>query len=169
MIGTVLLARRHLMLLLVISPLGACASLIADYSLDAYKNATSLKAETAALIDKSAEQFTAHKADVDALTTKINAAYEFSAGLPSNQISAQQWEILRNPNGNLYGGFINRWKQSGSLSTSYRTEKKMQLGRAFDYIICLEANKKESTPCPVADSATTANANAKTSAKGAGS
>jgi hypothetical protein len=155
MVGTVRRVWLHLVLWLGILLLGGCASLIADYSLDAYKNATTLKAETAALIDKAGESYSQHKVDVDALTTKINAAYEFSAGLPSNQISAQQWQILRDPNGNLYGGFVAQWRHKGSLSMAYRSDKKMQLGRAFDYIICLEANKKESTPCPVAAEATT--------------
>jgi len=133
-----------LLLLLV-----GCGSLIADYSLDAYKNATTLKAETAALIDKSNEPYDNHANAVDDLTTKINAAYEFAAGLPSNQISAAQWQILRDPNGKLYGGFLRRWR-TGPLSTAYRADKKRQINRAYDYIICLEANKKEPTVCPVA-------------------
>jgi hypothetical protein len=131
---------------------GACAPLIAEYSLEAYKNATTLKAETAALIDKAGSPYTDHEKEVNALTTKINAAYEFSAGLPSNQISAQQWQILRDPNGGLYGGFVSVWKKYGSVSATYRQEKKIQISRAFDYIICLEANKKEATACPVATS-----------------
>ena len=52
-----------LLLLLV-----GCGSLIADYSLDAYKNATTLKAETAALIDKSNEPYDNHANAVDDLT-----------------------------------------------------------------------------------------------------
>jgi hypothetical protein len=140
----------------VAAVLSGCAPLIGAYSDEAYKTATSLKAETLALMDKSGESFATHKPEVDALTTKISAAYEYSAGLPSNQLSAQQWQILRNPDGNLYGAFVRRWQSSGRLSPAYRSEKKIDIAEAFDYIICLEANKKESRPCSAARAAAAA-------------
>jgi hypothetical protein len=125
-----------------------CAPLIADYSLEAYKNATSLKAETAALIDQSEEAYANHKADVQALTTKINAAYEFAAGIPDNMISTKQWDLVRGDA--LYGGFVKLWAQQGTTSFIYRAEKKRQLGQAYDYIICLEVNKQSATSCTAA-------------------
>lgn len=127
--------------------LTGCAHQIAEYSLEAYKNATSLKAETGALIDKSGEPYARHVEDVDELTVKINSAYEFSAGTPRNAISAAQWNILRDPDGNLYGGFVSTWKDEGTTSAAYRKAKKRQVNRAFDYIICLEANKQTFKPC----------------------
>jgi len=146
--------RRHLRpwlgALCLVLLLGGCAPLISEYSLDAYKNATSLKAETLALIDKSGEKYTAHKSEVDALSTKIDAAYEFSAGIPNNQISAVQWNLLRNPNGNLYGGFVRLWAKQGTVSAAYRTGKAKEISDAFNQIICLEANKKETTSCSAA-------------------
>jgi hypothetical protein len=126
--------------------MAGCAPLISEYSLDAYKNATSLKAETLALIDKAGEKYASHKDEAEALTTKINAAYEFAAGLSDNSQSAQQWQLLRNPDGGLYGGFIRIWK-AGPLPPVFRDDKKIQIGRAFDEIICLEINKKETQRC----------------------
>jgi len=135
--------------------LSACAPIISEYSLDAYKNATSLKAETLGLIDKSAEKFASHRSEVDALTTKIDAAYEFAAGIPSNQLSTEQWQLLRNPDGNLYGGFVRTWSSSktGTLSPAYRAGKKKEISDAFDQIICLETNKKEAKSCAAAAAA----------------
>jgi hypothetical protein len=130
---------------MLVALVSGCAPLIADYSLEAYKNATSLKAETAALIDKSDEAYAAHKADVDILTTKINAAYEFSAGIPANEISAKQWDILRGDA--LYGGFVKLWATQGMTGAAYRTEKKRQLDDAYNQIICLEVNKQSATSC----------------------
>jgi hypothetical protein len=140
-------------LCLSLALVGGCSPLIASYNLDAYKNATTLKAQTGALIEKSNEPYAQHQKDVDTLTTNINAAYEFAAGLPDNQIAAQQWQILRDPRGNLYGGFVRRWKQSGTLGATYRVDKETQINRAFNYIICLEANKNAPTVCPTAASA----------------
>lgn len=125
----------------------ACTPLITTFDVEAYKTATALKAETLALVDKSNEPFASRKKDVEALTAKINAAYEYAAGLPNNQLSTQQWQLLRNPEGHLYGSFVRSWQRSGRLSDGFRSEKKLQLASAFDAIICLEANKKESKAC----------------------
>jgi hypothetical protein len=138
--------------MLVLLALGGCAPIIADYSVEAYKSATSLKAEVGALIDKSGEKFSLHQKEVDATTTRINAAYEFAAGLANNSISAQQWQILRNPDGNLYGGFVRLWRKQGTTSAAYRSGKSREIAAAFDLIICLESNKKEGRPCASAAS-----------------
>lgn len=129
--------------------LGSCAPIISEYSLDAYKTATSLKAETIGLIDKSGDKIAAHKPEIDALTVKIDAAYEFAAGMPANEIAAAEWQKLRDPAGGLYGGFLRIWRE-GPLPPAFRDDKKKQIGAAFDQIICLEINKKEAQRCGVA-------------------
>jgi hypothetical protein len=134
--------------LLLLLLLAGCAPLIADYSLEAYKNATTLKAETLDLIDKSNESYGNRKKDIETLTTKINVAYEFAAGTPYNSLSAQQWQLLRDPNGSLYGAYIALWKRSGTIpSTVFRTRAKTVIGMAFDEIICLEASKQTLQSC----------------------
>jgi hypothetical protein len=145
--------RKVVLTLLVLISLCSCGPLISDYSIEAYKNATSLKAETGALIEKSGQSYASMSKDIDANTTKINAAYEFAAGLPYNSLSAQQWQILRDPDGALYGYFIKYWKSQGTVSRAFRTEFKQQLDDAFDTIICLEANKQTLTPCHQAGAA----------------
>ena len=135
-------------LLCVLFLLSGCAPLIAEYSLEAYKNATSLKAEALDLIDKSGEPYARRREEAEALTTKINAAYEFAAGTAYNQLSARQWQILRDPNGQLYGGYITFWKRRGTMSNPrFRMHAKNLIGAAFDEIICLEANKQALKPC----------------------
>ncbi len=140
-------ARRAFALLAVLAFLSGCAPLISEFNADAYKNATTLKAETLALVDKSGEAYATRRIEVETLTTKIDAAYEYAAGLPANQITAQQWQILRNPEGRLYGSFVRIWRTRGKVGDEYRVEKKAQLAEAYDLIICLEVNKKESKSC----------------------
>ena len=132
--------------------LSACGPLIAEYSVEAYKNATTLKAEAQALVDKSSASYTSSKREIDAFTTKLNVAYEFAAGMAYNQIAAQQWQILRSPDGPLYGAFLRAWKAQGTLGPGFRREFKAQMDEAFDYIICLEANKQAARPCATARS-----------------
>jgi hypothetical protein len=77
----------------------------------------------------------------------IDKAYEFVRGIPSNSISARQWEILKDPQGDLLGKFFLRWRQRGILNDVYIEEFRVLIADAFDEIICLEANKKKSSSC----------------------
>lgn len=126
---------------------GGCSPLSPEYSLEAYKTATSLKAETLALVGKASQPYSAHAKEVEALNTRIDAAYEFAAGRPLNQIAARQWQILRSPDRNLYGGFVAYWRSHGHVGPAFRDNAKELIGQAFDYIICLEANRQKSTSC----------------------
>lgn len=145
--GGAVVFRVFVLIFALLTGTTGCAPLIAGYDVESFKAATSLKAEVSTLIDNSSETYNSRRTQVEAITTKVDAAYEFAAGLPSNQLSASQWNILRDPRGALYGGFVRSWQLAGTTSTAYRTEKKKQITEAFDYIICLEANKKESKAC----------------------
>ncbi|SFU03126.1 hypothetical protein [Sedimentitalea nanhaiensis] len=139
--------RRILALILLPLALAACDPLIGAYSAEAYKNATSLKARSLAMIDRSGRSYSSQQTDVTALMTDIDAAYEFSKGLPKNEISARQWQLMRDPDEGLMGGFVAGWKRNGTVGGFFRSEKKTQIARAYDYIICLEVNKQKATPC----------------------
>lgn len=127
--------------------LAGCASLIGPYSPTAYQNATSLKAETMALMDKATQPYSNHEKSAESLMVEIDKAYEFVNGIPSNSISAKQWQILKKADGDLMGKFFLRWKEKGVLSQVFVNEFKGLVADAFDEIICLEANKKEATKC----------------------
>jgi len=144
---------RYSLATLLLSLLMSCTPLIGPYSPMAYQNATSLKASTLALMDKATEPYSLHQKSVESLSLEIDKAYEFVNGVPSNSISAKQWLILKNPDGDLLGKFFLRWKKTETahppslLREEFVKEFKGQVSDAFDEIICLEANKKESTQC----------------------
>jgi hypothetical protein len=131
--------------------LAACTPLISPYDHAAYQNATAAKAEVLALVDKATEPYSDHARQVEDMLLAVNKAYEYARGLPQNRITARQWEILKDPNGNLIGGFVSTWKKQGRTSRAYAEEKREQLAEAFDYLICLEANKKEAAKCTKAE------------------
>lgn len=134
-------------ILLMFMLAAACAPVIGPYSPTAYKNATGLKAETLDLMDKAATPYSENEAKVEALRVEIDKAYEYVHGIPSNSLSARQWETLRRPDGALLGRFFGRWKSEGALKPVYITEFKGVVSDAFDEIICLEANKKSANEC----------------------
>lgn len=124
-----------------------CTPLIGPHSATAYQNATSMKAATLALMEKAKEPYTTHQRDIEFLLVEIDKAYEFVNGISSNSLSARQWGVLKQRDGDLLGKFVLRWKERGVLSQTYIDEFKGLISDAFDEIICLEANKKEATEC----------------------
>lgn len=142
-----MLHNRVLAALSALFLLFACSPLISPFSEVAYQNATDLKAHSLALVDQSTEPYSRHSADADQLLVDLSAAYEFVHGMKGNDLSAAQWQLMRDPGGNLMGGFVGFWQRKGSLSPAFRDEYHGQIADAFDYIICLEANKRSNTPC----------------------
>ena len=116
--------------------------LISPYSETAYQQATSLKAEAAALMDKATESYNVHKDEIEEFQTKLDQAYEYAKGRPKNELSTRQWEILRDPDRHLLGGFISRWKNEDKLGKAFiNNAKEGLIMQAFDQIIGLESGK----------------------------
>jgi hypothetical protein len=126
--------------LLILIVFWGCAS-ISPYSETAYQQATSLKVDSLALMAKATEPYTQHQAEVEALRLKIDKAYEYAKGLPKNTITTRQWEILKDPDRHLLGGFLVLWRTKSTLSATYIADKQRQVGAAFDQIIGLESGK----------------------------
>jgi hypothetical protein len=120
--------------------LAAC-TLIARSDQAAYEHATSAKVDTLTLISKATTSYDQHQKEVEALTTQLDKAYEYDRGRQLNKITITQWDILRDPNRNLVGGFLKMWKAKGTLSATFVAEKKRQIADAFDQIIQLESGK----------------------------
>jgi hypothetical protein len=133
---------RNLVAASAFALLAAC-SLIAHYDQVAYEHATNAKVDTLALMDKATGSYEEHQKEVDALVIELNKAYEYDRGRALNKLTAAQWDILRDPNGNLVGGFLKMWKTKGSLGATFVSEKKIQIGKAFDQIIALESGKQK--------------------------
>ena len=118
----------------------ACSS-VSVYSPEAYKQAVDLKIESLNLMSYATLSYDDYQADVDYLWTELNKAYEFAKGRPDNKISARQWEILIDKDGNLLGGFLIRWDDENVLSQMFVDEMQLLVSDAFDTIIGLESGK----------------------------
>ncbi len=114
---------------------------IAPFDQAAYDKTTGAKAEALALMDKATTPYANHMKEIDAVSLTVNKAYEYDAGRPLNAITLQQWQILRDPNRNLFGAFLRRWREKGTLKPDYVAEKKPDVAAAFDQITGLEIGK----------------------------
>ncbi len=125
---------------LVLALTTACST-ISTFDQAAYEHATSAKVDALVLMDKATGDYSGHQKEIEALWTELDKAYEYDRGRPLNRFTIAQWDVLRDPNRNLLGGFLRMWKTKGSLSSTFIAEKKSQIGEAFDQIIQLESGK----------------------------
>lgn len=142
-----LIAMRLLLAAAVVA-LAGCQATISPFSPKAYEQATSLKVEALALMDKATRPYAEHQAEAEALRVSIEKAYEYAKGRPRNEVSVKQWEILRSPERNLLGGFLKRWETRGPQSPAFITETKGLVADAFDMIIGLESGKQKADSVP---------------------
>ena len=133
--------RKYLFSFFLIIVLQQCAPHIAPYNQRAYENATSLKVETVMLVNKGTESYLLYEDQVEQVELKLNQAYEYVKGIPKNDLSAKQWQILIDPEGNLAGGYFKRWAEKDSLSAVFVKEAAKLISSGFDKIIELEAAK----------------------------
>ncbi|MBI2950563.1 hypothetical protein HYY27_00640 [bacterium] len=138
---------RKMALAITILLVSACAT-ISSFSPAAYEQATSLKVEALTLMDRASELFVDHRVEAEALTLRVEKAYEFAKGRPKNEISTRQWAILKDPDRNLLGGFLKRWKAQSTLSGVFIQEAKGLVADAFDKIIGLESGKVKPQDVP---------------------
>jgi hypothetical protein len=122
-----------------------CSPTISTFDQNAYAQVTSLKVDALDLMDKATESYTAHESEVKTLQLKIDKAIEYDKHRPHNEITTKMWTILNNPERNLYGGFLVKWKRDDKCSAAYITEKKKEIGFAFDQIAELESKKIKPT------------------------
>ena len=128
-------------LLLSMVLLMGCPRYIPPSQPGAVDKATTLKVDALSLMDKATEPYAQHQSEAEALRRNLEIAYENARAVPNNELSTQMWDILKNPEGNLLGGFLTLWQKKSVLSKAYISDKKLQVGEAFDKIINLEISK----------------------------
>jgi hypothetical protein len=106
-----------------------------------YTQTTSLKVDALNVMDRATTDY-ASQADVVAdLQSKLQKIYEYERNRPKNEISLQLWNTLLASDGNLLGGFLQRWKTETKLHATFISEEKKLVGKAFDEIAGLESGK----------------------------
>jgi hypothetical protein len=108
----------------------------------AHQRAVELKARALGLMMVSHEPFGRHSGDADNLNAEMEKAHELSVAAPDNHVIAAEWAAMKEPGGDLYGGFVRRWQASGAVDEATRATAVDRVTVRFDYILCLEAAKR---------------------------
>jgi hypothetical protein len=119
----------------------SCRPGISLFSEQAYQQAVYLKTASLRFMDLAVEPFELHADEAEQLLFEIETAYEYAKGRPDNELSTRQWELLKDPERNLLGGFIQRWRDEETLSPAFVREARGVISDAFDSIIGLESGK----------------------------
>lgn len=135
--------KKYLILLLpifILIQFSSCKT-IASFDQYAYVQATSIKVDALNLMDKATSAYQSNFQQITSITTNMEKAFEYEKHRPDNEITTKMWTIIINPDGNLLGGFLSRWKASDSLNQVFIQEAKIQVAEAFDMVIELESKK----------------------------
>ena len=131
--------KSHIFMLVAVLITGCVSSAI--FNQKAYEQATSLKVDALTLMDQATEPFADHRKAVDELTIKIEKAYQYCLGLPNNEETIGQWEIIKDPDRNSLMGFLKRWETEKQLSQTFINNVKDLVSKGFDEVIELESKK----------------------------
>ncbi|MFN3658400.1 MAG: hypothetical protein ACK4UO_14200 [Pseudolabrys sp.] len=104
--------------------------------------AIQLKADTLALVDKSGSRYATQQAAVDALLARYAKAADDASKIENNKLVIGAWQVIRGESSGSAGEFFAMWKRNGTIRPAFRTEKRAQLARHFDYLVCLEDLKQ---------------------------
>lgn len=118
----------------------ACVT-TAPYDQYVYKESTSLKVDALKLMDKAEKTYTSQQKEITALTDQLDKLYEYELHRRKNQLRIQMWNLLKDPERNLLGGFLSRWKKEEQLNAAFIGEAKLIVGKAFDQLAELESGK----------------------------
>jgi hypothetical protein len=121
--------------------INGCSPLISNFDQVSYQQATSLKVDALNLMDEATESYVANVADAKILQANIDKAIEYDKHRPHNEITNEMWAVMNDPQKNLLGGFLVKWKADGKCSSVYISEKKKQISFSFDQIAELESKK----------------------------
>ena len=135
-----LLTKSNYLLVITFFVVG-CASTISFFDQFSYKETISAKIEALALMDKAVEDYDSQKESIESVVKAMNKVYEYEKNRPKNTETTKMWEILLDPNKNLFGGFLKKWETDKKENQTFIDQAKPQVEKAFDIIIDLE-NKK---------------------------
>ena len=121
-----------------------CSSIaISYYDATTYAQLTSLKAETATLIETfDSKPFAQNESKIEATSLTLRKAYEYEKGKgsPNSDTATQFTKITK-----LYSDTITEYKENGpgKLGRKYFQEAAVVLGQAFDIVIATENLKNK--------------------------
>lgn len=106
-----------------------------------YKETIAAKVDALALMEKADEEYEEHREEAEEVFKDMQKIYEYERNRPKNVETTKMWEIMLNPERNMYAGFMQKWENEGSMNPIFVEEASKQVEKGFDVIIDLESKK----------------------------
>ncbi len=132
---------RLIALFLVCSVAAGCVTTSATYSPAAAREIAGLKSRSLRLMEKAEFPFPDHSDAVEKLRRDLGTALVRAESRRKNSATVRQWEVLLGADRHLLGGFLIRWQEDGSLSTTFIVEARLLVAAAFDELALHESRK----------------------------
>ncbi len=135
----------YLLLISVVTSFSSCiASRMVPHDAKAYSDGQAIKNDALNLMSLANRPYADSETKVTQFQEKLNdhIAYEEGRG-EKNKTTVDMWKLLSNPDGNLLGGFLTKWKTDGKLSDILVNQFKKEVGENFNKILSLENKKKK--------------------------
>lgn len=151
------LRQVYLLAAMIVFLLPGCKSLITTYDAYSYTQLASLKVEVVNMMQKATEDYSNHAAAVEAVTVKVQKAFEYDTHKPKNAVMAKMWQFLYDAllSEDMEGiagrqhkkGFFSNWRENKKKSPVFVDEaRKNIIAPMFDLLLELESKKlKQST------------------------
>ncbi len=134
--------RVNFLSLLFLMLLAGCAS-SAIFNQRAYEQDVNIKVDALALMDKADQPYIEHADEINRFELNVEKAYRYAKGLPNNDETVKQWEIIRDTSESSIISFLKRWKDKSKLDRIFIDNAKKEISNQFDQVIELESGKKK--------------------------
>ncbi len=103
-----------------------------------------LKTDAVSIMKKGAKSYSSMAPQINEFKAKMDDQIEYErAKGEKNMKTVQMLELISDPEGNLLGGFFNRWENEEKLNAPFIKEIAGVVSKNFDKIINLEKKKKK--------------------------
>ncbi|HUI29328.1 MAG TPA: hypothetical protein VLX91_03850 [Candidatus Acidoferrales bacterium] len=136
---------NHFNLLFVSIFIAGCGFQAAVFDQAAYEHSVSLKVDALNLMGKATSPYDSCRTEIEAVIVEFQKAYEYAKGLPNNDETVKQYEIMMDPQQASFFGFLARWESEGRLGATFVGDARAEVSRHFDDVIGLESGKKKKT------------------------
>jgi hypothetical protein len=132
---------RNIALMSVIFSLIGCGSL-QYFDEQVYTQTTAANIDALMIMDLATENYNVHEESVKEFQARLQKIFDYEKNRVHNEITIKLWNKLLDKDGQLLGGFLNRWSTEQTLNATYINEAKKLVDKAFYQIADLEGNKK---------------------------
>jgi hypothetical protein len=117
-----------------------CSPTYDQVSLD---NAKKLKRESLVLMDSAKDPFSSHSNDVTKIKKEMEDACSHSESLNCNCISVSMWDIIKDPEGHSFGGFLKKWETDNTIGNVMIERSEKVVEKQYTELIDHENQKRK--------------------------